>query len=187
MITKFDSLFAGHADLRQCRLRRHANQRAALRECAPGHRSSKAESMAKLMDNTWLQHCFWTAEHHFQREGAEYIPNNILLAVHLAHRTKKMRIGCGFNITPMWHPLRLAEDYATADILTGGRVDLASVAVITPARSRHSARPCVTRRPTASCSRSRSTSSSKPSTRRPFRTRVSTTHCRPKFPTAATR
>ncbi|MBV9018854.1 MAG: LLM class flavin-dependent oxidoreductase, partial [Alphaproteobacteria bacterium] len=31
-------------------------------------------------------------------------------------------LGCGFNITPMWHPLRLAEDYATADILTKGRV-----------------------------------------------------------------
>jgi alkanesulfonate monooxygenase SsuD/methylene tetrahydromethanopterin reductase-like flavin-dependent oxidoreductase (luciferase family) len=26
------------------------------------------------------------------------------------------------NIVPMWHPLRLAEDYAMADILTGGRV-----------------------------------------------------------------
>jgi alkanesulfonate monooxygenase SsuD/methylene tetrahydromethanopterin reductase-like flavin-dependent oxidoreductase (luciferase family) len=31
-------------------------------------------------------------------------------------------IGCGFNIVPMWHPLRLAEDYAMADILTGGRI-----------------------------------------------------------------
>jgi alkanesulfonate monooxygenase SsuD/methylene tetrahydromethanopterin reductase-like flavin-dependent oxidoreductase (luciferase family) len=40
----------------------------------------------------------------------------------LAHRTKNIKIGCGFNITPMWHPLRLAEDYALADILTGGRV-----------------------------------------------------------------
>ena len=29
---------------------------------------------------------------------------------------------CAFNITPMWHPLRLAEDFAMADILTGGRV-----------------------------------------------------------------
>jgi alkanesulfonate monooxygenase SsuD/methylene tetrahydromethanopterin reductase-like flavin-dependent oxidoreductase (luciferase family) len=45
-----------------------------------------------------------------------------MLAVHLAHVTKRLRIGCGFNITPMWHPLRLAEDFATADILTGGRV-----------------------------------------------------------------
>jgi alkanesulfonate monooxygenase SsuD/methylene tetrahydromethanopterin reductase-like flavin-dependent oxidoreductase (luciferase family) len=45
-----------------------------------------------------------------------------MCAVHLAHVTKQLKIGCGFNITPMWHPLRLAEDYATADILTGGRV-----------------------------------------------------------------
>jgi alkanesulfonate monooxygenase SsuD/methylene tetrahydromethanopterin reductase-like flavin-dependent oxidoreductase (luciferase family) len=62
------------------------------------------------------------AEHHFQREGTECIPNTILMALHLAHQTKNIKIGCGFNITPMWHPLRLAEDFATADILTGGRV-----------------------------------------------------------------
>jgi alkanesulfonate monooxygenase SsuD/methylene tetrahydromethanopterin reductase-like flavin-dependent oxidoreductase (luciferase family) len=43
-------------------------------------------------------------------------------AVHLAHVTKRIKIGCGFNIAPMWHPLRLAEDYAVADILTRGRV-----------------------------------------------------------------
>ena len=36
--------------------------------------------------------------------------------------TRNLRIGCGFNVVPMWHPLRLAEDYAMADILTGGRV-----------------------------------------------------------------
>ena len=65
---------------------------------------------------------FWLAEHHFQREGYEVIPNILLLAVHLAHLTKRIKFGCGFNIVPMWHPLRLAEDYATADYLTGGRV-----------------------------------------------------------------
>src|SRR5262249_2455675 len=37
-------------------------------------------------------------------------------------RATEARIGCGFNVVPMWHPLRLAEDYAMADILTGGRV-----------------------------------------------------------------
>jgi alkanesulfonate monooxygenase SsuD/methylene tetrahydromethanopterin reductase-like flavin-dependent oxidoreductase (luciferase family) len=36
--------------------------------------------------------------------------------------TENINIGCGFNIMPTWHPLRLAEDYAMADILTGGRV-----------------------------------------------------------------
>ena len=62
------------------------------------------------------------AEHHFQPEGYECIPNLLMLNVHLAHLTKNIRLGCAFNIAPMWHPLRLAEDYATADILTGGRV-----------------------------------------------------------------
>jgi alkanesulfonate monooxygenase SsuD/methylene tetrahydromethanopterin reductase-like flavin-dependent oxidoreductase (luciferase family) len=73
---------------------------------------------------------FWMAEHHFQPEGTELIPNlltelipNLLMmAMHLCGVTKNIRIGCGFNIVPMWHPLRLAEDYAMADILTGGRV-----------------------------------------------------------------
>jgi alkanesulfonate monooxygenase SsuD/methylene tetrahydromethanopterin reductase-like flavin-dependent oxidoreductase (luciferase family) len=61
------------------------------------------------------------AEHHFQREGYEVLPNILMMAVHLAHLTDNIQIGCGFNIAPMWHPLRMAEDYATADILTGGR------------------------------------------------------------------
>jgi len=62
------------------------------------------------------------AEHHFQREGYEVLPNILMVAVHLAHLTQNIKVGCGFNIAPMWHPLRLAEDYATADILTNGRV-----------------------------------------------------------------
>jgi alkanesulfonate monooxygenase SsuD/methylene tetrahydromethanopterin reductase-like flavin-dependent oxidoreductase (luciferase family) len=54
---------------------------------------------------------FWMAEHHFQPEGTELIPN-LLMAMHLCGVTKNINIGCGFNIVPMWHPLRLAEDYA---------------------------------------------------------------------------
>ena len=81
----------------------------------------KAEVMAQTMDRLGFDD-FWMAEHHFQHEGYECIPNILQLAVHLAHVTSKIKVGCGFNVTPMWHPLRLAEDYATADILTGGRV-----------------------------------------------------------------
>jgi alkanesulfonate monooxygenase SsuD/methylene tetrahydromethanopterin reductase-like flavin-dependent oxidoreductase (luciferase family) len=77
--------------------------------------------MAKLMDRLGYG-TFWMAEHHFQPEGTECIPNVLLMALHLTHVTKSLRIGCGFNITPMWHPLRLAEDYAMADILSNGRV-----------------------------------------------------------------
>jgi alkanesulfonate monooxygenase SsuD/methylene tetrahydromethanopterin reductase-like flavin-dependent oxidoreductase (luciferase family) len=63
----------------------------------------------------------WVAEHHFQHEGSEVIPNLLMVAVHLVHLTKTLKIGCGFNFAPMWRPLRLAEDYAVADILTKGR------------------------------------------------------------------
>lgn len=64
----------------------------------------------------------WMAEHHFQPEGYECIPNLLMLSLYLATQTKTLRFGCGFNIAPMWHPLRLAEDFAMADILTKGRV-----------------------------------------------------------------
>src|SRR5580704_4383526 len=55
---------------------------------------------------------FWMAEHHFQTEGTELIPNLLMMAMHLCGVTENRKIGCGFNIVPMWHPLRLAEDYA---------------------------------------------------------------------------
>jgi alkanesulfonate monooxygenase SsuD/methylene tetrahydromethanopterin reductase-like flavin-dependent oxidoreductase (luciferase family) len=65
---------------------------------------------------------FWMAEHHFQPEGYECIPNLLMLGLYLACNTQRLKYGCGFNITPMWHPLRLAEDFAMADILSGGRI-----------------------------------------------------------------
>ncbi len=80
-----------------------------------------AERAAILMDKLGF-YALWMAEHHFQREGYECIPNIILLGTHLAAKTERLKFGCGFNIVPMWHPLRLAEDYATADVLTGGRM-----------------------------------------------------------------
>ncbi len=82
-----------------------------------------AEEIAGLMDRLGYD-TMWLAEHHFQREGYECFPNIILLATHLAAQTDALRFGSGFNILPMWHPLRLAEDYAVADILTKGRVRL---------------------------------------------------------------
>ena len=121
MIKRFGSLFAGHIDLGDmgqdatpANDRRYSNQELATV-------FDKAEAMAIAMDRLGYD-AFWMAEHHFQHEGYECIPNLPLFYVHLAHVTEKLRFGCGFNVTPMWHPLRLAEDYATADILTKGRV-----------------------------------------------------------------
>jgi len=64
----------------------------------------------------------WFTEHHFQYEGYEVIPNQVLLGMYYATRTERIRFGQMFNIVPQWHPLRLAEDFAMADLLTGGRM-----------------------------------------------------------------
>jgi alkanesulfonate monooxygenase SsuD/methylene tetrahydromethanopterin reductase-like flavin-dependent oxidoreductase (luciferase family) len=121
MITKFDSLFAGHIDMENAGYAgTPVNDRRFPNEALAGV-FDKAQAMAQLMDRVGYN-AFWMAEHHFQHEGYECIPNVLMTALHLAHVTKRLKIGCGFNITPMWHPLRLAEDYATADILTGGRI-----------------------------------------------------------------
>jgi len=64
----------------------------------------------------------WFTEHHFQHEGYEVIPNQILLGMHYATATERLRFGQMFNVVPQWHPLRLAEDFAMADLLTGGRM-----------------------------------------------------------------
>jgi len=121
MITKFDSLFAGHIDMDNIGYGGvPVNDRVFDNESLSGV-FDKTTAIAKTMDGLGYD-TLWLAEHHFQPEGYECLPNVLMLAVHLAHLTSNIRLGCGFNIAPMWHPLRLAEDYATADILTGGRV-----------------------------------------------------------------
>ena len=121
MIDKFGSLYAGHIDLPDMGFA----ATAANDRFYPNEKLitvfDKTEAICVLMDELGYD-AFWMAEHHFQPEGYECIPNLLQMSVHLAHLTKNIKIGCGFNIAPMWHPLRLAEDYATADILTKGRV-----------------------------------------------------------------
>ena len=67
---------------------------------------------------------YWLTEHHFQYEGYEVIPNGLLLGAILAERTERVRIGMAFNIVPQWHPLKLAEDFATLHNISGGRAIL---------------------------------------------------------------
>jgi alkanesulfonate monooxygenase SsuD/methylene tetrahydromethanopterin reductase-like flavin-dependent oxidoreductase (luciferase family) len=121
VIRQFDSTYAGHIDLENVGYagtpvndRRYPNEQLATA-------LHKAETTAQTLDRLGYG-TFWMAEHHFQPEGTECIPNVLLMALHLTHLTKNIKLGCGFNITPMWHPLRLAEDYAMADILSNGRV-----------------------------------------------------------------
>ena len=121
MIKRFSVLYVGQIDLDNVGRdgtpadeRRYPNARLVQ---AYEH----SVALAKHLDDLGF-YCMWTAEHHFQREGYECLPNLILLGVHLAGQTKKIKFGAAFNVVPMWHPLRLAEDFAMADILTGGRL-----------------------------------------------------------------
>src|SRR5437899_10771767 len=120
MISKSSPVYAGHVDLGDMgQMAAPANER----RYPNAHLASvfdKTEAIARCMDEHGYS-TLWLAEHHFQREGYACLPNILMLAVHLAHLPSRLRTGCGFNITPMWHPLRLAEDYAAAAILTGGR------------------------------------------------------------------
>ena len=121
MIKRFSVLYVGQIDLDNVGKegtpadeRRYPNE-----QLVQAYEHSVA--LAKHLDDLGY-YCMWTAEHHFQREGYECLPNLILLGVHLAGLTKRIKFGSAFNIVPMWHPLRLAEDFAMADILTGGRL-----------------------------------------------------------------
>jgi alkanesulfonate monooxygenase SsuD/methylene tetrahydromethanopterin reductase-like flavin-dependent oxidoreductase (luciferase family) len=64
----------------------------------------------------------WLAEHHFSSYG--YIPNPLLMAVKLAQVTQRIRLGTAVLVLPFWNPLRVAEDIAMTDQLTGGRLEV---------------------------------------------------------------
>ena len=63
----------------------------------------------------------WLAEHHFTTYSV--CPSVHLMALEAAHRTERLRIGTAVSLAALYHPLRLAEEVALLDVLTGGRVN----------------------------------------------------------------
>jgi alkanesulfonate monooxygenase SsuD/methylene tetrahydromethanopterin reductase-like flavin-dependent oxidoreductase (luciferase family) len=63
----------------------------------------------------------WLAEHHFT--GYSVCPSVHMMAVHVANHTTNLRIGTAVSLAAFYHPLRLAEEVALLDVLTGGRVN----------------------------------------------------------------
>ncbi|MDP6344723.1 MAG: LLM class flavin-dependent oxidoreductase [Alphaproteobacteria bacterium] len=62
----------------------------------------------------------WLPEHHFAIYGM--LGNPLLLAAAVAQRTQRMKIGTAVVVLPFQHPLRVAEDAAMVDALSGGRL-----------------------------------------------------------------
>jgi len=63
----------------------------------------------------------WLTEHHFSDYSV--CPSIPVMGAHVAARTKRLRIGAGVTLAAFYHPLRLAEEIALLDILSGGRVN----------------------------------------------------------------
>ncbi len=63
----------------------------------------------------------WLAEHHFSPYGI--CPSLAVLAAAIARETTRIRIGTSVVVAPFLHPIRIAEEWAMVDILSGGRLD----------------------------------------------------------------
>jgi hypothetical protein len=59
----------------------------------------------------------------FQPEGAEMSPNPLMVQTAIAANTRRIRLGQAANIIVWHHPVRLAEQIATLDVISGGRVE----------------------------------------------------------------
>lgn len=75
-----------------------------------------------LADKLGFDYWFQT-EHHFGPEGAELSPGPLLTQAAIASRTKRIRLGQAANIITWWHPVRVAEQAAMLDVISGGRLE----------------------------------------------------------------
>lgn len=75
----------------------------------------------RLAEDLGYEGC-WYAEHHFTPYGVCPSPPVLLAAA--AMRTRRVRLGAAVSVLPLSGPIRLAEDYAMVDVLSGGRLDL---------------------------------------------------------------
>ena len=82
---------------------------------------SRGTDLAKTADKLGFE-SVWCAEHHFSTYG--YLSRPLMFASHLATQTEKIRVGSAVVVLPLHHPLIVAEEIATADLLSNGRLDI---------------------------------------------------------------
>ena len=69
-------------------------------------------------------HSAWIGEHHFSSLGVLSCPDLVL--AYIAARTRHIRLAPAVTVLPLHHPIRVAEQWSTLDLLSGGRVDFAA-------------------------------------------------------------
>ena len=67
-------------------------------------------------------HSAWIGEHHFNRRGCVPVP----VVANIAAHTQRIRLGPAVVVLPIHHPIHVAEEWASLDQLSGGRVDFAT-------------------------------------------------------------
>src|SRR5438094_4731894 len=81
---------------------------------------ARALQRIEIMDRTGYD-AVWLAEHHFH--SFSVCPSVHMLGTLAAARTTRLRIGTAVSLAALYHPLRLAEEVALLDVLSGGRVN----------------------------------------------------------------
>ena len=92
----------------------------------PERRVSLATVFARALDRIEIMDragydAVWLAEHHFS--SFSVCPSVHMMGAMAASRTSRLRLGTGVSLAPFYHPLRLAEEVALLDVLSGGRVN----------------------------------------------------------------
>ena len=77
-----------------------------------------------LYAETLGMHSAWIGEHHFNSLGVLSCPDLVL--AHIAAQTRRIRLAPAVTVLPLHHPIRVAEQWATLDLLSNGRVDFAA-------------------------------------------------------------
>jgi alkanesulfonate monooxygenase SsuD/methylene tetrahydromethanopterin reductase-like flavin-dependent oxidoreductase (luciferase family) len=88
-----------------------------------GHSADAAVIQARRVEQLGFD-CLWFNEEHFtQPDNPRAVLSPIVAAAAVASATTKLRVGFSVLLVPLHHPLRLAEEIATLDVLSGGRVN----------------------------------------------------------------
>ena len=95
----------------------------------PGNKRTPNELVANIVREALYaeelgMHSAWIGEHHFSTLGVNSSPEIVL--TYLAARTKHIRLAPAVIVLPLHHPIRVAEQWATLDMLSNGRVDFAT-------------------------------------------------------------